>query len=93
MICNLKVIFIWRIRTWVSFARHELTVIAPYILGDDLTKAMTELILNLLDENIELREEAARAMELVLKEAGGFPDQIRQLLQVGQDSVAPWAAL
>ena len=43
---------------------------------------MTELILNLLDENIELREEAARAMELVLKEAGGFPDQIRQLLQV-----------
>ncbi len=68
-------------------------MIAPYILGDDLTKAMTELILNLLDENIELREEAARAMELVLKEAGGFPDQIRQLLQVGQDSMAPWAAL
>ena len=53
-----------------------------YFLGDDLTKSMTELILNLLDENIELREEAARAMELVLKEAGGFPDQIRQLLQV-----------
>ena len=52
------------------------------ILGDELTKAMTELILNLLDENIELREEAAKAMELVLKEAGGFPDQIRQLLQV-----------
>ena len=50
--------------------------------GDELTKAMTELILNLLDENIELREEAARAMEIVLKEAGGFPDQIRQLLQV-----------
>ena len=50
--------------------------------GDELTKAMTELILNLLDENIELREEAARAMEIVLKEAGGFPYQIRQLLQV-----------
>ncbi len=43
---------------------------------------MTELILNLLDENIEWREEAAKAMEIVLKEAGGFPDQIRQLLQV-----------
>ena len=43
---------------------------------------MTELILNLLDENIDLREEASKAMEIVLKEAGGYPDQIRQLLQV-----------
>ena len=52
------------------------------ISDEELTKTMTELILNLLDENIDLREEAAKAMEIVLKEAGGYPDQIRQLLQV-----------
>ena len=52
------------------------------MLGEDLTKAMTELLLNLLDENIDWREEAAKAMEIVLKEAGGYPEQIRQLMQV-----------
>jgi hypothetical protein len=43
---------------------------------------MTELLLNLLDENIDWREEGAKAMEIVLKEAGGYPEQIRQLMQV-----------
>lgn len=46
----------------------------------DVTKAMTEIVLNLLDENPDAREEACKAMETVLKEAGSFPDEIRDLM-------------
>ena len=45
---------------------------------------MTELLLNLLDENpdsYELRMEALKTMELVLKEAGGFPQEIRAFME------------
>ncbi len=45
---------------------------------------MTEILLNLLDENPdswELRQEALKTMELVLKEAGGFPNEIRAFME------------
>jgi len=50
---------------------------------DNLQKAMTELLLNLLDEDPDgwdLRQDALKAMENVLKEAGGFPNEIRDFM-------------
>ena len=44
---------------------------------------MTELLLNLLDEDPDgwdLRQDALKAMEGVLKEAGGFPNEIRDFM-------------
>ena len=44
---------------------------------------MTELLLNLLDEDPDgwdLRQDALKAMENVLKEAGGFPNEIRDFM-------------
>ena len=54
---------------------------------------MTEILLNLLDENIDWREEGAKAMEIVLKEAGGYPDQIRQLMQVNNLSLVIYLSI
>ena len=50
---------------------------------ENLQKAMTELLLNALDDNpdaFELRQEALKSMELVFKEAGGFPNEIRDFM-------------
>jgi hypothetical protein len=50
---------------------------------DHLQKAMTEMLLNLLDEDLDnwdLRQDAMKALEQVLKEAGGFPNEIRDFL-------------
>ena len=41
---------------------------------------MSEVLLNLLDENPDLRDDVGKAMEMVLKECGGFPDEIRQIM-------------
>ena len=41
---------------------------------------MTEVLLNLHEENPDLRDDLGKAMETVLKDCGGFPDQIRQLM-------------
>ncbi|QQP51690.1 Uncharacterized protein FKW44_013124, partial [Caligus rogercresseyi] len=46
---------------------------------------MTEILLNVLDEKPQLREEALKAVEVVMKDSGQFPDQIRTYL----DSVVP----
>ena len=48
-----------------------------------MNKAMTTLLLNVLNDDpecYELRMEALKAMELVLKEAGGFPNEIRAFM-------------
>ena len=50
---------------------------------DSLQKAMTEMLLNLLDEDLDnwdLRQDAMKALEQVLKEAGGFPNEIRDFI-------------
>merc|ERR1712062_472507 len=50
---------------------------------DNLNKAMTTLLLNILNddpEGYETRMEALKAMEMVLKEAGGFPNEIRAFM-------------
>ena len=50
---------------------------------DSLQKAMTEMLLNLLDEDLDnwdLRQDAMKALETVLKEAGGFPNEIRDFI-------------
>merc|ERR1719225_597129 len=50
---------------------------------DNLQKAMTEMLLNLLDEDLDnwdLRQDAMKALEQVLKEAGGFPNEIRDFI-------------
>ena len=44
---------------------------------------MTEMLLNLLDEDLDnwdLRQDAMKALETVLKEAGGFPNEIRDFI-------------
>jgi len=51
----------------------------------DVTKAMGEVLINLHEENPDLREDLGKAMETVLKECGGFPDEIRQIM----DDVMP----
>merc|ERR1711981_1557258 len=48
--------------------------------SEDVTKAMTEVCLNILEEDIQLREEAYRAMEVIMKDAGAFPTEIREYL-------------
>eukprot|EP00096_Caligus_rogercresseyi_P009361 TRINITY_DN316_c0_g2_i1.p2 TRINITY_DN316_c0_g2~~TRINITY_DN316_c0_g2_i1.p2 ORF type:complete len:1031 (-),score=293.92 TRINITY_DN316_c0_g2_i1:292-3384(-) len=52
---------------------------------DDVNSTMTEILLNVLDEKPQLREEALKAVEVVMKDSGQFPDQIRTYL----DSVVP----
>jgi len=50
---------------------------------ENLNKAMTTLLLNVLNDDpdgYETRMEALKAMELVLKEAGGFPNEIRAFM-------------
>merc|ERR1711953_1107801 len=50
---------------------------------DNLNKAMTTLLLNILNddpEGYETRMEALKAMEMVLKEAGVFPNEIRAFM-------------
>ena len=50
---------------------------------ENLNKAMTTLLLNVLNDDpdgYETRIEALKAMELVLKEAGGFPNEIRAFM-------------
>ena len=41
---------------------------------------MTEVCLNILEENIDVREDAYRAMEIIMKDAGAFPTEIREYL-------------
>jgi hypothetical protein len=41
--------------------------------NEDITKAMTEVMLNILEEDGSAREEAAKAMEGIMKDAGMFP--------------------
>merc|ERR1719322_1885194 len=41
---------------------------------------MTEVCLNILEEDIQLREEAYKAMEIIMKDAGAFPTEIREYL-------------
>merc|ERR1712088_1079380 len=48
--------------------------------SDDVTKAMTEVCLNILEDDIQLREEAYKAMEIIMKDAGAFPTEIREYL-------------
>ena len=51
---------------------------------DNLNKAMTTLLLNILNDDpdgYETRIEALKAMELVLKEAGGFANEIRAFIE------------
>ena len=48
--------------------------------ADDVTKAMTEVCLNILEDDIQLREEAYKAMETIMKDAGAFPTEIREYL-------------
>lgn len=50
---------------------------------ENLNKAMTTLLLNVLNDDpdgYETRMEAIKAMEMVLKEAGGFPNEIRAFM-------------
>ena len=42
---------------------------------------MTEVLLNILEENIDLREDGAKAMEILMKESGAFPTEIREYLE------------
>ena len=42
---------------------------------------MTEVMLNILEEDISAREEAAKAMETIMKDAGMFPTEIREYLE------------
>ena len=42
---------------------------------------MTEVILNILEEDSSAREEAAKAMEGIMKDAGMFPTEIREYLE------------
>ena len=53
-----------------------------YFPGDDVTKAMTEVCLNILEDDIQLREEAYKAMEIIMKDAGAFPTEIREYFSV-----------
>ena len=41
---------------------------------------MTEVLLNILEENIDLREDGAKALEVIMKESGAFPTEIREYL-------------
>ena len=41
---------------------------------------MTEVCLNILEENIDQREDAYKAMEVIMKDAGAFPTEIREYL-------------
>nr|XP_040575729.1 uncharacterized protein LOC121124624 isoform X9 [Lepeophtheirus salmonis] len=52
---------------------------------EDVNSTMTEILLNVLDEKPEMREDAVRACEVVMKDSGQFPDQIRKHL----DAVLP----
>ena len=52
-----------------------------YSLAEDVTKGMTEVMLNILDEDIYLREDAAKSMEVIMKEQGVFPTEIREYLE------------
>merc|ERR1719361_2563858 len=47
---------------------------------EDVTKAMTEVCLNILEDDIQLREDAYKAMEVIMKDAGAFPTEIREYL-------------
>ena len=49
--------------------------------GDGVTNTMTEIMINLLEENPDIREDAVKACETVLKETGRFPDEIRRHLE------------
>ena len=42
---------------------------------------MTEVLLNILEENIDLREDGAKALETIMKESGAFPTEIREYLE------------
>ena len=42
---------------------------------------MTEVMLNILEEDIYLREEGAKALEAIMKDAGAFPTEIREYLE------------
>ena len=48
--------------------------------AEDVTKAMTEVCLNILEDDIQLREDAYKAMEVIMKDAGAFPTEIREYL-------------
>ena len=64
------------------YAQH-VKIFYIIIPEDHLQKAMTEMLLNLLDEDLDnwdLRQDAMKALEQVLKEAGGFPNEIRDFL-------------
>merc|ERR1711994_625516 len=40
----------------------------------------TEVCLNILEDDIQLREDAYNAMEVIMKDAGAFPTEIREYL-------------
>ena len=42
---------------------------------------MTEVLLNILEEDIGLREDGAKALEIIMKESGMFPTEIREYLE------------
>lgn len=42
---------------------------------------MSEVLLNILDENPDLRDDVSKAMEMVLKDCGEFPNEIRNILE------------
>ena len=43
---------------------------------------MTEVMLNILEEDISAREEAGKALEIIMKDAGMFPTEIREYLEI-----------
>ena len=38
------------------------------------------MLLNILEENLDLREDGAKALEVIMKESGAFPTEIREYL-------------
>ena len=59
---------------------QNLNIYFIYSAGPDVTKAMTEVLLNMLEEDIYLREDGAKALEVIMKESGSFPTEIREYL-------------
>jgi len=48
---------------------------------DDVTGAVVEMTIKIIEENPDMRDEACAAMEGIMKDFGGFPDQIRQFMK------------
>lgn len=48
---------------------------------DDVQGAVVEMTIKIIEENPEMREEACAAMEAIMKDFGGFPDQIRTFMK------------